>query len=293
MPQLFRKFAETPAENKNQWLEMLRFSKVCYEFGCLSTSYLTRKVTLFCRRTCGQRVFLCQRMHFLVAGRSFSAVCGACSKLMRSYTNSTVEIGVPGSGRDEGEKGQRTCCGEFNFGKILNFPEGLTIRKKFHCHLGFVMRKKKVLSSVTKLAREPMSVRVAPRLKQLLTEGAAARGMALAPWVERVLWASKEVHKSLLQSSSPLDLSTSVPTPLYTADELTLAHLTLLAQATHHLEAIARIMTQAPRERAPLDDMKLAEALHAVKGHLDRLRPLHLPRKAALRTRDVDGMGLS
>lgn len=150
------------------------------------------------------------------------------------------------------------------------------------------MRKKKVLSSVTKLAREPMSVRVAPRLKQLLIDGAAARGMALAPWVERVLWASGEVQKTLLQSASPLDLSTSVPTPLYTADEITLAHLTLLARATHHLEAIARAVAQAPQERLPLDVMKLAESLHAVKGQLDRLRPLHLARKAALRTRDVD-----
>ena len=212
---------------------------------------------------------------------------------MRSYTNSAVETGVLGSGRDEGEKRRRRSCPKFDSRKILDFLEGLTIRKKFHCHFGFVMRKRKALSSVTKLAREPMSVRVAPRLKQLLTEGAAAHGLALAPWVERVLWASKEVHESLLQSSSSLDMPTSVPTPLYTADEITLAHLTLLAQATHHLEVIARAMTQAPRERAPLDDMKLAEALHAVKGQLNRLRPLHLARKPALRARDVDGKGSS
>ena len=212
---------------------------------------------------------------------------------MRPYTNSAVKSGVLGSVRDDGVKAQRRCRPAFDCGKILDFSESLTIRRKFLHHLGFVMSKKKVLSSVTKITRETMSVRVAPQLKQLLAEGAAARGMSLAPWVERVLWASKEVHESLLQSFSPLDLSTSVPTSLYTADELTLAHLTLLAQATHHLEAIARVMTQAPRERAPLDDMKLAEALHAVKGHLDRLRPLHLPRKAALRTRNVDGMGLS
>ena len=57
MPQLSKKCAETPAENKNQWLEMLRFSEVCYEFGCLSTSYLTRNVALFFRRTRGQRAF--------------------------------------------------------------------------------------------------------------------------------------------------------------------------------------------------------------------------------------------
>ncbi len=57
MPQLSKKCAETPAENKNQWLEMLLFSEVCYEFGCSSTSYLTRNVAISCQRACGQRAF--------------------------------------------------------------------------------------------------------------------------------------------------------------------------------------------------------------------------------------------
>ena len=118
---------------------------------------------------------------------------------------------------------------------------------------------------------------------------------AHAPGYEAAVKAGADVRARIMAAPEmvkSIELA-RLPTPLYTADEITLAHLALLAQATHHLEAIARAVAQAPRERLPLDVMKLAELLHAVKGQLDRLRPLHLARKAALRTRGLDGEKLS
>ena len=150
------------------------------------------------------------------------------------------------------------------------------------------MKEKKAFSARKDPPRETMSVRVVPRLKQLLVDSAAAHGLLPAPWIERVLWASKEVQEALLQSASPADLSKSVPAPLYTLDEITLAHLTLLARATHHLEEIARVVDQCRRERRVVDEMRLAEELHMVKDQLGRLRPLHLACRASCSAMAVD-----
>ena len=140
------------------------------------------------------------------------------------------------------------------------------------------MTNKKALFNSKNPPRESVSTRVSPRLKQLLIDGAAAHGLLLAPWIERVLWASEEVQQALLQNASPSDLP--VPVRRYTLDEITLAHLTLLARSTNYLEEIARLVDLCRRERWVLDEMRLAESLHAVKDQLARLRPLHLARKS-------------
>lgn len=143
------------------------------------------------------------------------------------------------------------------------------------------MKEKKAFPARKNPPRESMSVRVAPRLKQLLNDSAAVHRLTPARWIERVLWASKEVQEALLHSASPSNLPEPAPVDLYTLDEITLAHLTLLARATHHLEQIARVVDHCRRERQVVDEMRLAETLHSVKDQLDRLRPLHLAQPAS------------
>lgn len=138
-----------------------------------------------------------------------------------------------------------------------------------------------------KAPRVLISARVSTRLKQLLVEGAELHGLQLGPWVERLLWAAEEVQQALLQSPASSDLP--VPASLYSLDELTLAHLTLLARATNHLEEIARVVDRCRRERWVLDEIRLAESLHAVKDQLGRLRPLHLAHKVSGATKETLG----
>ena len=135
------------------------------------------------------------------------------------------------------------------------------------------------MSAPKKPSRDLISARVSSHLKQLLVDSAESHGMQLGPWVERLLWAANEVQQVLLQSTEPSKLP--APVSLHTLDEITLAHLTLLARSTNHLEEIARVVNQCRRERLALDEMRLAESLNAVKDQLGRLRPLHLTRKAS------------
>lgn len=141
------------------------------------------------------------------------------------------------------------------------------------------MSKKSASPAGKKAPRVLISARVSTRLKQLLVDSAELHGLQLGPWVERLLWASKDVQQALMQSAANSDLS--VPVSLYTLDEVTLAHLTLLARATNHLEEIARVVVRCRLERWVLDEMRLAESLHAVKDQLEKLRPLHLARKTS------------
>jgi hypothetical protein len=151
------------------------------------------------------------------------------------------------------------------------------------------MKNFKTPSVVKKPARIPVSVRMAPRLKKLLAVSAAAHGMDFAPWVERVLWASVEVQKMLIEGDLASDLPAPAPVPvpvpvpvrLYPVEETVLAHLMLLARATNYLERLTLVIDQCRRERWVLDELCLAEALHRVSHELMRLQPLRPVRKSS------------